>query len=264
MGLSAFFLPERLPRQLIYAGDRHAEIVRLQNGRIVERQRVEGAALAENADAAWAGIAAALRTEDAGIVFNAAPFIYNFFEFDKLPWQKKTLRDLVTWRLQKIFPENIDAYDHRFFRLDGKRVLSILVKKTLLEKTERLFAEKRVPLTYIGNSTVEILSRSLQAKSPPDFFLESDQAGCTLVFQSRRSPIYIRKFKSASVTDTVDEITKTVNFVRNNYSIDPRRYWLIEHRDEGFAATMEEQLAGADFFRLRTGPGAAPHLPARP
>jgi hypothetical protein len=201
---------------------------------------------------------------DSGIVFNASPFIYNFFEFDKLPWQKKTLNELVTWRLQKIFPENIEAYDHRFFRLDGKRVLSILVKKALLERIERLFAERRLPLTYIGNSTMEILSRSLRAKSPPDFFLESDQAGCTLVFQNRRSPIYIRKFKSASAADTVDEIAKTVNFVRSNYPIDPRRYWLIEHRDEAAAAAMEEQLAGADFSRLRTGLGAVPHLPGCP
>lgn len=261
MGLISFFLPERLPRQFVYAGDRHAEIVRLQKERIVERRRVEGAALAENADAAWAGIAAGLRAEDAGVVFNASPFIYNFFEFDKLPWQKKTLRDLVTWRLQKIFPENIEAYDHRFFRLDGKRVLSLLVKKALLEKTERLFADRRVPLTYIGNSTMEILSRALRAKAVPDFFLESDQSGCTLVFQKRRSPIYIRKFKSASAADTVDEVTKTVNFVRNNYGIDPRRYWLIAHPDEAAAAAMEERLAGAEFSRLRTGLGAAPHLP---
>jgi hypothetical protein len=143
-------------------------------------------------------------------------------------------------------------------------VLSILVKKALLERIERLFAERRLPLTYIGNSTMEILSRSLRAKSPPDFFLESDQAGCTLVFQNRRSPIYIRKFKSASAADTVDEIAKTVNFVRSNYPIDPRRYWLIEHRDEAAAAAMEEQLAGADFSRLRTGLGAVPHLPGCP
>ena len=263
MGLSAFFLPERLPRQLIYAGDRHAEIVRMQKGKIVHRQRVEGAALAENPDAAWAGIAPGLLAEDAGIIFNASPFIYNFFEFDKLPWQKKTLRDLVTWRLEKIFPENIEAYDHRFFPLDRKRVLSILVKKALLENTERLFAEKRVPLTYIGNSTMEILSRSLRAKSPPDFFLEKDQAGSTLVFQNRRSPIYIRKFKSASAADTVDEITKTVNFVRSNYASEPRRYWLVEHRDDDDAA-VEERLGAAGFSRLRTGLGAAPHLPARP
>jgi hypothetical protein len=264
MGLSAFFLPERLPRQLIYAGDRHAEIVRLQNKKIIARTRVEGAALAENPDAAWAGIAAGLGPEDAGIVFNASPFIYNFFEFDKLPWKKKALQELVTWRLQKIFPENIEAYDHRFFQLDGKRVLSILVKKAFLEKSERWFAEQRISLTYIGNSTMEILARSQREKSPPDFFIESDQASCTLVFLERRSPIYIRKFKSGSIADTVAEITKTVTFVRNNYNIVPRLYWLIEHQNEATAAAMEEQLAGADFSRLRAGLGAAPHLPVCP
>ena len=52
----------------------------------------------------WPEIAARLRAEDTGIIFNAAPFIYNFFEFDKLPWQKKALRELVAWRLQKDIP----------------------------------------------------------------------------------------------------------------------------------------------------------------
>jgi len=264
MGLSEFFLPERLPRQIIYAGDRHADIVRLRQGKVAESASLEGASLADNADAAWDAIAPRLRDEDTGIVFNAAPFIYNFFEFDKLPWQKKTLRELVSWRLQKIFPENIEAYEHRFFRLDARRVLSILVRKALLEKTERLFAERRLPLTYIGNSTMEILSRSRRAKAAPDFFLESDRAGCTLAFLSRRSPIYIRKFKSAAVADTVDEITKTVNFVRNGYGIEPRHYWLIEHADPAAAAAMEERLADAGFTRLRSGLGTAPHLPECP
>lgn len=264
MGVSNFFLPERLPRQVIYAGDRHAEIFILRNKRMVSRSRVEGTVLAEIAAERWTEFSERLQAEDTGIMFNAAPFIYNFFEFDKLPWQKKALRELVAWRLQKVFPESIEAYDHRFFQLDKKRVFSILVKRSLPEKIEQLFMAKGIPLIYIGNSTMEILRRLLWAKVPPDFFIESDIAGCTLVFQKQHSPIYIRKFKSGSIADTVEEIGKTVQFVSNNYGIAPRHYWLIDQRDEAADAAMQEKLAAANFTRLNADRGGAPFIPGCP
>jgi hypothetical protein len=262
MGLIDRFLPERLPRQVVFAGDRQAETFRLRDGRVAGRTLSPGAALAESADDGWAALVAALPAEETGVIFNAAPFIYNFFEFDKLPWQPRALRELVSWRLQKIFPEDIAAYDHRFFPLDKKRVFSILVRRSLLERVEAAFAQKRVPLTYIGNSTMEILARARRAKITPDFIIESDGASCTMVFQSRRSPTYIRKFKSASPADTVEEIGKTVAFVRSQYGIEPRRYWLLDH--QGGADAFEAALSGGDYSRLRAGLGETPHIPGTP
>ena len=261
MAISDFFLPERLPRQVIYIGDRHAEVFVLQNNKISSRRRVDGTTLAEIAAGRLTEIAEHLQAENTGIIFNAAPFIYNFFEFDKLPWQKKALRELVAWRLQKVFPESIEAYDHRFFQLDKKRVLSVLVKKSLPEKMGQFFENKQISLIYVGSSTMEILSRLLRAKVPPDFFIESDVAGCTLVFQKKRLPIYIRKFKSGSIADTVEEISKTVLFVSNNYGIEPSRYWLIEHRDEVADAAMQEKLAAENFSRLSTNLQGVPFIP---
>jgi len=259
MGLIDLFLPERLPRQVIYAGDRHAETVRLRDGRVADRSRTDGAALADDDGGDWSGVMASLRAEETGVVFNADPFIYNFFEFDKLPWQRKALRELVAWRLQKIFPEDIAAYDHRFFVLDRRRVFSILVRRALLERVEAVFSRQRAPLTCIGNSTMEILARARKAKTAPDFFLERDSASCCMVFLSRRAPIYIRKFKSGSASDTVEEIGKTVAFVRNQYNIEPRRYWLHDHQGEG--AAVEALLSGGETARLSAGLGEAPHIP---
>jgi hypothetical protein len=261
MGIKSFFLPERLPRQVIYAGDRHAEVFVLQKRRIVSRARLEGMALADVSAERWPEIAERLSAEDTGIIFNAAPFIYNFFEFDRLPWQNKALRELVAWRLQKVFPESIEAYDHHFFQLDKKRVLSILVKKSLPEKIEQLFMEKRIPLTYIGNSSLEILCRLRRAKPAPDFFIESDVSGCTLVFLKKNSPIYIRKFKSGSSADTAEEIGKTVHFVSNNYGSEPRRYWLIDQRDEAADESMQGKLADGGYSRLGSDLKGAPFLP---
>ncbi len=264
MGLIELFLPERLPRQVLFAGDRHVEILRLQNGRIAAGARLEGIPLAEDNERGWDEALGRLHPEATGIVFNAAPFIYNFFEFDKLPWQKKALRELVSWRLQKIFPDDIASFDHRFYRLDRKRVLSILAPRALTETVERRFKARGVPLTFIGNSTLAVLARMQAAKPAPDFFIENDRVTCAMVFQSGRSPIYIRKIQSGSPTDTVGEIEKTVAFVRNQYNIAPRSYWLVDHLDGPLAQASEARLAAAGLSRLEAGPGQAPHIPGSP
>jgi hypothetical protein len=263
MGLIERFLPERLPRQVLFAGDRHVEIFQLQNGRIA-RARLEGIPLAGGSERDWDEVFDRLHPEDTGIVFNASRFIYNFFEFDKLPWQKKALHELVSWRLQKIFPDDIAPYDHRYYRLDKKRVLSILAPRALMANVAHHFQARGVPLTFIGNSTLAILARMNAAKPAPNFFIENDRATCVMVFQSGRSPIYIRKFHGGSPPDTVDEIEKTMTFVRNQYNVTPRSYWLVDYQDGSLAEAAETKLAAASLSRLKAGPGEAPHIPGSP
>lgn len=265
MGLIAFFLPERLPRQVVYAGDRHAEVLSLARGRVTGRRRLEGVALAEalaDGGHGWAEVMAELRPVETGIVFSASPFIYNLFDFDRLPWPNKACGELVAWRLQKIFPGDLAAYDQRFFRLDRKRILSILAPRSLRETAEARFREKGVPLTFIGSSTLTLLRRMQAARPAPDFFIESDGPACTLLFQNRRTPIYIRTFRGSSPADAVEEALKTVAFVRGQYGVEPRRYWLIDHRDGAAAlATALASLAGQEYTRLQSGLGEAPHIP---
>jgi hypothetical protein len=262
MGLNSFLLPECLPRQIIYAGDRHCEIFTLANKKIIRRKRITGVILAGLDAVGWQEIGDWLQPEDTGIILNSDPFIYNFFEFDKLPWPKKLRQELVDWKLQKIFPENIEAYDHQFFRLNKKRIFSILIKKTLLEQVESMFRKKRMPLIYIGNSTLEILNRLAKLKRPPDFFVEIDDSNCSLVFQNKGLPIYIRKFKIGSRLDMAAEISKTVQFVKNNYGCDPRSYFFIDHREEvstdGIAAELEGENLSCQNALLA---GKTPYIP---
>jgi hypothetical protein len=262
MGLNNLLLPERLPRQFIYAGDRHCEIFTLANKKITRRSRVVGVTLSELAAGGWPGIRAQLQAVETGVILNSDPFIYNFFEFDKLPWSRKLLQELVAWKLQKIFPENIEAYDHQFFRLNKKRIFSVLIKKTLLEHIESLFGEKSMPLIYIGNSTLVILDRLAKLKRPPDFFVEIDDSSCSLVFQSRGLPIYIRKFKSGSRSDMAAEISKTVQFVKNNYGCDPRSYCFSDHQEEISADGIAAELAGENLScRSDEFVGETPYIP---
>jgi hypothetical protein len=262
MDLNNLLLPERLPRQIIYAGDRHCEIFTLANKKIVQRRRIDGVALAELDAGSWPEIGGQLQSVDTGIIFNSAPFIYNFFEFDKLPWSRKLLKELVDWKLQKIFPENIAAYDHQFFRLNQQRIFSILVKKALLEQVESLFRENRMALIYIGNSTLEIMNRLAPLKKQPDFFVEIDDSSCTLVFFNRGLPIYVRKFKSGSQLDAAAEISKTVQFVKNNYGCDPRSYFFSAHQEEAFADFIAAELARENLScQTVAAVGKTPYIP---
>jgi hypothetical protein len=251
MGLIDRLLPERLPRQFVYAGEDHAEVVALARGRVAGRRRVAGAALADGAG--WDDVLSGLRPEETGLVFSASPFLFNFFEFDQLPWQAKALGELVTWRLQKIFPGDIAAHYHRYYRLDRRRVLSILAPRALVADAEARFAAARVPLTFIGSSTLALLARLRRARPAPDFFIESAGNACTMLFQARRQPVYVRKFRAGSAADAADEAAKTVAFVRGQYGIEPGRYWLIEHE----AGTD----AGAPLLAALAGQGEAPYIP---
>jgi hypothetical protein len=264
MAISNWLLPERLPRQIIYAGDAHCEIFTLADKKIIKRTRVAGVVLNEPDASRWPEIGDRLQAVDTGIIFNSSPFIYNFFEFDKLPWSQKLLRELVDWKLQKIFPENIEAYDHQFFRLNKKRIFSILVKKTFLEQAESFFREKRMPLIYIGNSTLEVLNRLGKLKPRPDFFVEIDDATCSLVFQNQGLPIYIRKFKTGSRSDMAAEISRTVQFVKNNYGCDPRSYFFSDHQEDGPAEGIAAELAGENLTcQSVVFAGRAPYIPGR-
>lgn len=265
MGLNDFLLPERLPRQFIYAGDRHMEWFTLAKKKIVQRQRIDGASLADPAANGWPEVAARLQPLETGVILNSDPFIFNFFEFDRLPWSPRLLRELVAWKLQKIFPENIAAYEHRFFRLNKKRIFSILVKKALLEQVESLFREKRLALIHFGSSTLEIMNRLARLKCPADFFAEIDDASCCLVFQNQGLPVYIRKFKIGSRLEMAAEISKTVQFVTNSYGCPARSYFVVDHQQQVSTDGLAAELAGENLSCLGAAAmGQTPYVPGSP
>jgi hypothetical protein len=263
MDLNRLLLPERLPRQIVYAGDRHCEIFTLGRRGILQRRRLDGVTLAEGDGKGWPEVAAMLQARETGVILNCDPFIFNIFEFDRLPWSGRLRRDLVDWKLQKIFPENIGAYDHRHFRLDGKRIFSVLVRRSAVEQLEDLFRASRIPLTLIGSSTLEILNRLARRRRRPDFFVEIDEANCSLVFgDAQGRPVYIRKFRVASRLETAAEISRTVQFVKSSSGRASRRVLIVDHRGPEAADALAAELAGEDLSRLDdAAAGGTPYIP---
>ncbi len=169
---------------------------------------------------------------DTGLILNANPFIYNIFDFDRIPIRDETQREIVEWRLRKVFPENIEEYDHRFFKLSRTRVLSVLLKKTLKQKIEELFSANNIRLTYMGNSTVNYMNNVANLKKSPDFLVEVDRNQFIVIFQSGSQPFYIRKFRGRNESDAAAEIVKTINYVKNSYAQVPHTYSVLSNRSE--------------------------------
>lgn len=227
MVIDRFFIHYKPPAQYIYWGEKGMDIYKpSDSGKNFNKSNTfTNVSLTAVTVDEFAVIAKELQSVDTGVILNSSQFIFNIFEFEKIPFKEGLKKDLVEWRLKKVFPENIADYAHDYFKLSKDRVLSILFKKSLKEKIENLFAESGVPLIYMGNSTVEIMNHLTGKKRlAPDFFIETDKGLSMAVFMDRGVPYYIRKFRSDRAAGIAGEIVKTINFVKNSYAKVPRSY----------------------------------------
>ncbi len=253
MVIDRFFIHYKPPAQYIYWGEKGMDVYKTgESGKNLNKSNTYAnvSLTAVTADD-FALIAKEWQSQDTGVVLNSAQFIFNIFEFEKIPFQEGLKKDLVEWRLKKVFPENIDDYVHDFFKLSKDRVLSILFKKSLKEKIEGLFAQSGVPLIYMGNSTVEIINHLTGKKrSAPDFFIEIDKGLSMAVFLDRGIPYYIRRFRSDRAGGIAGEIVKTINFVKNSYAKVPRSYSIAADPADVDLQVIKEELSMQDLQPL--------------
>jgi hypothetical protein len=220
----------------VFAGENYLDIYKYVNRSFQKTRTIEDISFFDLDTEAFGSAARELAVSgggngaDTGIILNSSSYIFNIFDFEKIPLRRETQREIVEWRLRKVFPENIEEYDHRFFNVGKNRVLSILFKKSLKEKIEGLFADSHINLIHIGNSTVNCLNNVLSLKSAPDFFIEIDRDLIIVVFQDRTLPFYIRKFRGENESEVVAELAKTINYVKNSYAQTPRTYSVISNR----------------------------------
>jgi hypothetical protein len=253
MVIEDFFIHYQMPAQFVYWGENYLDIYRFTDPgktfkKILSIDNVSAAAISPGQ---FQDIARELLKIDTGVILNSGQFIFNIFEFEKIPWQKNVRKDLVEWRLKKVFPENLEDYAHHFFKLSKNRIFSILLKKNLKEKIEELFRESGISLVHMGNSTVEIINHVTRLKKDaPDFFIEIDNNLSIAVFQDRTVPFYIRKFRSAQTAELVNEVMKTINFVKNSYARTPRTFSLLVRRFPEDSRAIGAELSMQDILPL--------------
>jgi len=256
-----FFIHYKRPAQLVFAGENYLDIYKYVNNSFQKTRSFDDApiidlttesfgAAARELSIAGGGGGGAANAIDTGIILNSAYYIFNILDFEKIPFREGLRKEIVEWRLRKVFPENIEDYDHRFYKLDKNKILSILFKKSLKEKIENLFNQSRINLTYMGNSTVNSIDNVLRQKSSPDFFIEIDRSLFIVVFQKNSVPFYIRKFRGEHEDEVVSEVVKTINYVKNSYAQTPRTYSIIANRCQLNLDVIKQELLGQEIRAL--------------
>lgn len=251
-----FFIHYKRPTQFVFAGENYLDIYKYVNRSFQKTRSFDNAPIfdltAENfaAVARELSVAGATYGIDTGVILNSNFYIFNILDFEKIPFREGLRKEIVEWRLRKVFPENIDDYDHQYYRLDKHKILSILFKKSQKEKIEKLFDQSKVKLTYFGNSTVNNINNTLRLKSSPDFFIEIDRNLFVVVFQKSSIPFYIRKFRSGHESDVVSEIIKTINYIKNSYAHSPRTYTIISNQCELNLDVIKQELLAQEIKAL--------------
>lgn len=238
------FIHFKRPQQFVFAGEKYMDVYKLVDKSFQKTRTVEDISIFDikadegGGESDGNGFREVVReltahgNVDTGVILNANPFIYNIFDFDRIPIRDETQREIVEWRLRKVFPENIDEYDHQFFKLSRTRILSVLFKKSTKQKIEELFTANNISLTYMGNSTINSMNNIANLKKSPDFLVEVDRSQFIVIFQKNSLPFYIRKFRGQNESDAAGEIVKTINYVKNSYAQVPHTYSVMSNRSD--------------------------------
>jgi len=244
-----FFIHYKRPEQYIFAGENYLDIYKYLNKSFQKTRTIENASIFDPGSDIFEGVIRELGAVDTGIILNSTYYIFNIFDFEKIPFREDLQQEIVEWRLSKVFPEDLEEYDHKFFKLGKNKILSILFKKSFKEKIEELFTANDLNLIYLGNSTVNIINNVVVQKTSPDFFIEIDRDLFIIVFQNRSMPFYIRKFRNEHESEVKGEIVKTINYVKSSYSQVLHTYAIISNR-----SGLDFDLIGDELSKLDIHP----------
>lgn len=227
MVIDRLFFSYRRPSRYCLIGSGGVDCFQEQRGGARRIHAVQTRGLMKMDEDEGRRLGAVLGNRSWGAVLRSDSFIFNIFDFDHLPVSSARRRELAQWRLQKVFPEDISRFIHRVFHLGGKRLLSVLLPRADAQRVEDWFREHRVPLIFMGNSTVELMNRLWGGilKSPgastPRVLVELDNQLGVAVFQESNRPYFMRKFRCDSEEGFEGEMKKTLAYVKGNYGRSP-------------------------------------------
>lgn len=251
MDIGRFFIDFKKPSQFYYAGSGGIEAYRVRKDKVEPVAVFGDVSLFDLDTSRFAQLLE--QTGNAphiGIILNSGHFIFNILEFQRLPFRESLRKDLVEWKVKKLFPEEMDQYEHHFFQLNKSRILSVLLKRDLISRIENIFNGTGRSLVYLGNSTVEIINTVFRRKGAPDFFLEIDRHLSIVVFQSQAVPYYIRKFRVETKEDVLEELSKTLTYVANSYGEKPVTYSLVSNLDETSLGEIRGELTARQLAEI--------------
>lgn len=229
----------KTPAQIIYIGNSYVDIYRISNKKYKKIVRINDFSVNDIDEIDFGIIKRELLNINTGLVINSQYFTYNILRFDNVPFKKRLLNELVVWRLNNLFPNNIDNYIFHYYRVDKHRIFVILIQKNFIKKIIKLFSINKVNLNYIGSSLIEIfdnlyykgiylnLKILIRKKNDIRFLIEMDKNSVMMVFFKNFVPVFLRKIFESDITTVKNEVIRTINFVHNNHKIFSESYNII-------------------------------------
>ncbi|MCP4216545.1 MAG: hypothetical protein GY765_17980 [bacterium] len=241
-----FFLHYKKPAQYIRAGEDYLDIYKVVGKALQKTGTINEASIFNMTSDKFGSVLRELGAQNTGLILNSSNFIFNIFDFEQIPLRESMRKEILEWRLKKVFPENLEDYEHNYFKINKTKILSVLFKIQLKEQIETLFGDFQHQLIYTGNSTINLIDNMGKDKNPPDFFFEIDGGLSMLVFLDRAIPFYTRKFRSGNEEDMVNEVVRTITYVKSSYAKVPRSYSVIAHHSELDVSKIHDGLAQQD------------------
>lgn len=195
-----------------------------------------------------------------GILLNSSYFVFNLLKFEKIPFNKRKIEEIVKWRIERIFPEDQKLYDHQYYILNSEYILSVLIRKEIKASIDAFFFKLGIKQTYFGSSTIEIinflyknvnpLKQLFGSKNTSDFFIEIWENAATVVFQNKKNPFYIRKFNFQNSDELAAEIEKTIIYIKNTYNLTPLHYSLFQNNSHIKVEEIRKSLETLKLSRI--------------
>lgn len=254
-----------MPDQFIFAGNDYLYINKKEKKKFFQEGSIYNISLnSENKknihENELSEIRNLLTSQPTGIVLNSSFFVLNILKFEKIPFNKKKLEEIVNWRIERIFPEDQKLYIHQYYILNSKYILSILLRKEVKKTIDTFFYNTGVKQAYCGSSTIELINILYNYKNPlrkffiskntPDFFIELWGNSATILFQDKLIPFYVRKFNFLNKEELAQEIEKTINYIKTSYNVESKSYSLFNYNSNLNSENMKEDLEGLNLIQI--------------
>ncbi len=207
MVLTEHIIGYKMPERILLSGKTFLELYRKEKGKATIQNRWDGGVV--NRDVLQS-LFRSTGTGDTGVVLSGDKFIYNILEFDKLPVRFNQKKEMVEWRLSKVFPGDPGEYDHQIVTLDRKSVLSVLLPAVIRQNTESSFQEADLKEIYIGNSFLEMCNM-FSRSAPNSMMIELGDGYCVVGFGKPLT--YVRKFNSPDLNSVIGELDRTAKHI---------------------------------------------------
>ena len=243
----------------MFCGEDYLDIYKRINGKLQQAKRLEGFNLLKADDREILQLGKFLSQQEIGLILNAQHFIFNIFEFDKIPFKLSVRKETVEWRLKKVFQENIGNYIHEYFLLNRKSVLSVLFSRKVMERIEYMADLMGKDFIDIGNSTVEMMNQILSRqkwnllKTFPDILVEIDRDLFVIVAQNRSVPFFLRKFRCPDYARNTQTVIKNIDFLQSNYARKLKNYYIVSNDPDNLLEVIDRELQKRDLAKWSDG-----------